>query len=312
MRFLPLLLLVACVGEPPDGPDTAPPDEDTQPPPPPTPPVTEHFEYLPPQLDLIFVVDPVLWEVNLSLALSGFVAHLEARDVDYRLGATSTFRSEDGTVGILSAMGPFRWADPYQPGAADILRGLMRAVGEAEGEPCGTLAVRDAIEHAAPEGPNEGFFRPGAQAAFVVFSDEVDRSFAHGLDHSSFVQYVRTLRDEGLDIGFHGIVDPHDKIGTIYYAGVVNSLEGCLHPLTEVPYQPGLDCIVNTVEPTNVFPLSAAPVDGSLEVVVHEPGGSKVEFDPDDFLYDPSARTVSLLDYYPRYKAKVDITYVPR
>lgn len=309
MRPLLLLALAACAGDP--SPPTKPSEDSAAPPPPPPPRerVTEAFQYFPPKLDLAFIVDDDDWQGALAPDLDAFVEALDARDVDYHLGVTSVYRAEDGTTGVLSALGVMRWGESSHEGAADFLRAAMLPI-QAEGDTCGTLAAKSLFEQDTPEGPNKGFFRPESEIAFVVVSDEPDRSYAYQFDHNAFVAFMRILREDPADVSFHAITRPHDQAGQQFYKGVVEALDGCIQSLDEVPFLPALECVVDTIEPTNRFVLEKWADPETLTVTVHEPGLGEVELEHDEFTWDEGTRTVDLVDYYPRFSAVVEITYL--
>src|SRR5690606_3571524 len=148
----------------------------------------------PPQLDLTFLVDEDDGHAVLAPALDAFVEGLEARDIDYHLGITSVYRAQDGAAGQLANLGAMRWAEPSQPGAADFLRSAMNNIA-LEGEPCGTWAARAVVQQAVEGGPNAGFYRPGSELAFVLVSDEPDRSNGFGFPHDAFVTFLRDQRE---------------------------------------------------------------------------------------------------------------------
>lgn len=309
MRPLLFLVLAACASAPPD---PGPAGDDTgvtRPPPPPDDEViTESFQYFPPKLDLTFLVDEDDGHAVLAPALDAFIADLEARDIDYHLGVTSVYRAPDGAAGHLANLGPVRWAEPSQPGAADFLRSAMNGIATA-GDPCGTWAARAVIQHAAEGGPNDGFYREGSEIAFVVVSDEPDRSNGFGFPHDAFVTFLREQRERPEDVSFHAVTRPHDQPGPQLYLGIVEYFGGCIQSLDEPSMAPTLACVLDTIEPHNVFPLRARPDPETLQVVVLEPGLGAVELTPDQFAWDPDRGAVDLRAYYPRFSAVVEIRY---
>jgi len=143
------------------------------------------------ETDILFVVDNSgsmgQEQTSLAVNFSSFVQIVEALDVDYRLGVTST---DPATCAALSGSTPIvtpTTPDPTSTFASNVDLGTSGA-GIEEGLICGQMALDNPA--------NDQFLRDIAGLRVMFVSDEND--FSPG-DVATYVQYYQSLKDRPED-----------------------------------------------------------------------------------------------------------------
>jgi hypothetical protein len=271
------------------------------------PPVTESFAYAAPLADVLFVVDASssMWARidDLMGTMGPTVSAWSDRGIDYQVGVVDI--DDSATQGQLVEVGGLRWADASHPNPGSLLRQMIDAVGDPSTVEAGTLAAFRAIERTAPGGFNEGFVRDGSEIVFVVVTDEADQSaLVSALTPDGFVEGLLALRESPDDVAFHSIVATQDYVDISMQTG------GVAWNVDNTPYGPAIDAITDSIEPHNVFTLSARAIPETLAVRVVQPVGEPDLLDADDVDWDEDDWTVDLEDFHPLDGAVVEITYV--
>lgn len=313
MRYLFLLLgSLACT--PPEPVGTADTDHPVGPVQEPALP-TRHeqdFVYARPQLDLVFLIDAPIFVGELLATMDVFVSNLRIRDVDYHLGvANIDFSAQDS--GALEIVDELRWVDPSHPTPGDWLRAAMSQVWSRSADECATLTAYQVLHRSSPGDVNAGFLRPGAEIAFVLFSDNYDISDSRGVTQEQFLELLFSVQPDPEKLGFHFIRflwgDP--CCGLHDFELIREKVPGLQWDAQVVPYFPLLVAIAQTIERNNLFVLEMVPEEDTLEVTVFQPDGEQVEVPRSHLFYDPASLTVDLDTFFPDHGATVRIRYVP-
>jgi len=279
--------------------------------------VVETFTYEAPKLDMAFLLDPSSVEHmpgDFLTSLGPFVDALEARGVHYRLGVASSeyvHWADEGNGRLVQVSG-LRWVGPEHPAPADWLRAAALAVEEASSDESATLAALRLVEQDAPGLPNFGFLRHGSELQFLYFGWQPDDASVAGVSQEHFLDAMAEVRPEPGRLGFHVITDRDLELHASQhdFGEILAAWGGRSHDIDEPPFLPMMRATVDTIERTNVFPLSEPPDPTTLEGTLFQ-SERTFQLDAEQLRFDPVEQTVSLGDLVPEDGATVEIRYVP-
>lgn len=312
MRFS-LLLLWGMACAPPDpvqSTDVERPGPVSEP-----PPAAYHeqeFAYARPQLDLVFLIDAPIFVGELLATVDVFVKNLRIRDIDYHLGVANIDWAPQES-GALEEVEGLRWVDRDHPMPGDWLRSAMSQVWSRSADESATLTAHEVLRRSASGDVNWGFLRPGAEVAFVLFSDNYDISDKHGVSQEAFLSRLFAHQPDVEKLGFHFIrfLWGNPCCGLHDFELIREQVPGLQWDAQVVPYFPLLVSIAQTVERANLFVLEMVPEEDTIEVTLLQPDGDLVEVPRSHLFYDPATLTVDLDTVFPDHGATVIIRYIP-
>ncbi len=279
------------------------------------------------RVDILWIIDDSGSMVNkrarLAKAFDQFITTLVGEQVDYHIGVTTTDMDKvgPGFDGQLMANPAVITKDTPDPVAAFTSEVSMPAnrVQNEEGLAAGLAAVTDPNA----SGPNKGFLRPGADLAMIVVSDEDDHSFG---DPAYYERVFRELHGPGNEdtISFSAVIGdvpkgctaPGDQNllygeaqpGTRYQA-VAKATHGIVASVCSADFNTTLQKLgLSFSGLRRIFPLSADPAPGSLQVQVD--GVAVPQNAKTGWTFDAGTRSVQFLgSYVPPPGSTVRIRY---
>lgn len=265
-------------------------------------PIEDRFEQAPmAAVDVLWVIDdtPSMASVREKLgeALVGALDELDALGLHWQVGVLSA-ALDDPALGVLDGQ---PWV--LRPGLDGAEEALLDAVTEGGGrDPTGGLGVAAlALRPPLRDGANRGFRRPDAALQVVVVSDDDDQSEPIlGADPAA--AFLALLADEAAATGraarlsaivgapgagcsgADGTALPGER-----YAWVAEQSGGLLGDVCDADLRPVVRGLADlAVELPRSFPLSAAPIEGTLSVEVDGEASSAwtLTLDPPTLRFD--------------------------
>jgi hypothetical protein len=266
--------------------------------------VRDAFEYAPPVVDVLMVVDASCSMVGprevLRQSIDGFVGDLEALGYDYHVGVTSI--DQTNTSGALEEFNGLKWAESDQPAPADVLSQLVGGVDGNSAVEAGRAVTWRALTLADDPGElNHPFLRDDSQVAVIVHTDADDQSGNVPINAADFVDFLQTFRPTG-DLFFHSIATTDD------YFGVTDTVGGVRWRVENTPYGPPMQAMTDMFHEARLH-LSEPPDLQTLEVRVLEPSGVARLLAP--AAYEVVDDTVLIVAEGPVEGDTVEISYEP-
>lgn len=270
---------------------------------------TEVFQPAGGPLDVLLVIDNSCSMAEEQRAVADLapdlLAALYAETPDFQVAVVST-DVDDGTS--LGAQGRFAESrgitivDPSTPDAADVLRELvLLGTGGSANELAFDAVVRSMTEPTRSTF-NDGFFRPGAALSVLVVSDEPEQT---PLSAQDFVDFLAADRGSADLASVFGIVGgPSGCTGTVGFADpspkfvqAASLSGGNWYSICDSPWGPYFQDFAATAPaaPGRTYPLSFAPVLGSLVVTYQDPSGALFPVPQGSgYSYDPASVSIEL------------------
>ncbi len=237
------------------------------------------------KLDIMWVVDNSGSMADEQAALGAnfdsFITQFINRNVDFKMGITTTDTSSDAKKGkmvagsdskLTSAMAA---ANPNQ--FMNDFKALVNVGTRGSGNEMGLMATEGFMEKYA-----DSFIRPDAYLAIVILSDEEDQS---PKDVVKYTEHLKSFKANAGLVKIYSIVNAKNvntggnTIGHARYEEASDRTAGVMSDIMDnfddVLLEMG-DSIVNLLDS---FALAADPVDGTLKVFVNGVESSNYTFD---------------------------------
>lgn len=260
--------------------------------------------------DILFVLDDSCSMANEQDALStnfpGFWQALTRQPTLWHIGLVTT--DTNFQAGLLRQANDTRFVTPTtdQPEATMSALFSQGVTGSPDARP--QAAIYAALGPAAPA-DNEGFYRPGAPLHIVLVTDDFDDSRSFDLPSEGLESWLRSLKPNGQALTFSSLVDPQTGADHVALTEALGGVEADItaDPDWSAIYAELADLVVGL--PTR-FALAESPQVATLEVgVVRE--GAPQALTEQQWSYDPSTNTISLVGFAVALGDEIRVTYVP-
>lgn len=273
-----------------------------------------------PIVDVLWVIDNSCSMTDEQNALAqnfpGFMDYFIGSGLDYHVGVISTDLDDPAHQGKLRDVNGAQWIAPetYDPIAVFTSMATMGTTGT--GTERGLGATYLALE-ANRETFNEGYYREEAAIHTIVISDEEDSTQDSLVSKSEFVDWYDALKLKSTDRTFSSIVTMSGFDRGEAYLDVSAEIGGIIWDISNTDWDEVLDRLgVQASGLRREYFLSRLPVEGTIEVEVHDPSGTvlpmvEAEGDPvvGDWTYTRSRNSITFLEYMPEPLARVVIRY---
>ncbi len=311
MRYLPLLLAIACIEYRPQG------EEPPVYPPPGTVPmenihqVDTSLQIQRPIVDILWVVDNSCSMADEQNSLTGnfpaFADFFVGSGLDYHIGVTSTDidGNYNGSKGKLVTSSGYKYIDPYTVDPVGVFTSMATLGISGSGSEKGIGATYMVLE-THRDTINAGFYRDEAALHTIVISDEPDYTPASLITQDEFINWYDDLKDEQGKT-FSSIVDKSDGGD---YLTVTRAIGGIERDITSEDWplmleQLGLQAAGLRTE----YFLTQLPIVDTIEVAVDDVSGAHLVFQTTDWTYSTTRNSITFLTYIPESLSTVIVEY---
>ena len=218
-RFLPLLLVGACIEYGHDGLDRLP-DSVSNPPSPPALLVVDEFvQVTTPMVDILWVIDNsgsmAEEQADLTANFPVFMEFFLGSGLDYHIGVVSTDleNNTNGSKGKLVEISGVKWIEPDTSSPIEMFTSMATLGTRGSSSERGMGATYLALE-TNRDTFNADFYRDEAALHTIVISDEPDSTPPALITEDEFVNWYDGLKDTTDQRSFSSIIDP--SVGVRY------------------------------------------------------------------------------------------------
>lgn len=273
-----------------------------------------------PVVDVLFTIDNSCSMVDEQALLTEnfpkFMDYFSGSGLDYHVGVISTDLDNPAHQGKLrSAAGyPFIDIDTIDP--ISVFAEMATMGTEGDGVEKGLGATYFALGELR-DSFNAGFYRDEASIHTVLISDEADYTEDTIISKREFISWYDGLKRESNHRTFSCIVTMEGTDRGSDYLDVADEIGGISWNITSDRWDDLLDQLgVQASGLKREYYLSQLPVPETIDVEVHEPGGTVLPFDeavgepPEGgWVYDRARNSITFVDFMPEPLSEVVIRY---
>lgn len=298
----------------PDWPESDPPDLEV---------ITQEdhiVQVATPVVDVLFTIDNScsMQEEQASLGeyFPVFMDYFFGSGLDYHVGVISTDLDNPAHQGKLQPSAGYSYIDLDTLKPIDVFEDMATMGTEGTGIEKGLGATYLALEELR-DSFNEGFYRDEASLHTILISDEADHTEDTVISKREFINWYDGLKREADQRTFSCIVTMSGTERGTDYLDVSAEIGGITWDITTGNWGELLDLLgVQASGLKREYFLSHLPVPDTLEVEVHEPGGTVLPFfeaesEPpvDGWTYDRARNSITFVEFMPEPLSEVVIRY---
>lgn len=271
---------------------------------------------IPERIDVLWVVDNsgsmLAEQRKLAENFPRFLEFYRDSGLDWQIGVISTDTTEPLESGKLQGAAGYLWVDPSVPDPVSVFADMAQLGRQGSAAERGRRAIWLALEDPDAQTWNEGFFRKDAKLSIIIVSDENDATSSD----PTIAELGDTLSATGREVVISAILSGDNPCGAnktgTEYAALVAATGGVSFDICAEDWSPFLTELgIAAAGLKRTFYLTRRPVETDIEVWI-EDAGTRIDFQPADWSYDPVTNAITFASYTPRAAADVHVAYTLR